>query len=584
MPQERLQVSSGMQVDPLRPVAAPVDTFNPNADKAASSKLSGLAQGLAAIYPGMQRYAGQVVEADNEKKHQEGLDLATQLSANGQSYADAVSKGLIPQHANPFFMAGLYEQMGRVMGDKEHADLITARAGDDALQNTLDQSDYEKFDAQHHSQWSKDNVDPKIQNKFFQKGYDSRLNTYAESDSQSIAREIAGRIDSQANDAQHDEMMANIQDNIRNGASPEQIAKDLNSSQDDLIAHHGRDKGSVLRTTVAAIVDAAKSDPTNGMRILEAIKSVTGKFGPLSNTTYGAEAYQKTRDYIGSEQMKMNREEEQKAREEKRTKVTDIYSQMTAALSADPHTDVTKFQQALQKVDPAAAAKLPEMVRKYNSSTVTTNAKIQTSLIAGIYDGSGDTTVETILQHAGNGDLTWQDAQEDILKLKKRAGRSKSITSDPDFIRASAELRHGFTTEQSVFNPTIADNARNADTDFQRAYEDWMDTEEGQKATAQQKTAFFNDQETKLIAHYRREYQTKPEPRMMPAKTVGTTTPSATRVVPINDLIAFAKPLKPGGPPSLAISDTARALAKRYGAKSEADVRAFMQKQLHLQP
>lgn len=601
----RLQVGSGVREQQLDVTAAPVNTFNPNAANAAGDKLAQLAQGLSTIAPEISRFAEIKQTQANDKQTAAGVAAGVEFARSGKKYADAVKAGEIPQVANPYFMMAFHEQLGRVVGDQEHRALVIARKGDENLQTTTDQADFDAFDAKHHEQWMKDNVSEKDQNSSFSTGYTSRQQTYMQSDAQMIANEIASRIGKQSNDAQHDEQMTNIQQNVLAGKTSEDIAEDLNYANEDLI-NTGRKPAEVMATTVKVVYDAALQDPQHGMAILESLKHIKGAFGPLSNTTAGNAAYVKGREDVGQLVAAAHKLENQQRDEATSAAVDDSYRKVAAARAADPHANITDIQTELAKVSPKEAASLAEFARNLQGTTIVTNDAVQSDLLMGIYTEGGETTTFSINDALKKKQITWQTAAEDYQKLDEYE-KMKGVKGplDPQYNRALGELKTRFA-EGGVFTAVSGARFNQAQGTFTADFAAFLNTEEGKKAGWKEKNEWFVHEADAVAKQFSgsfiQDHQTKADlsgkanrgavapvaPAPVAAAPAATTAKPihlpSIRVVPLPDLIAFGKPEKPNGPPSQFISDGAKAAAAKYGITSQADLIAFMHSQINTNP
>lgn len=99
---------------PLRPVAAPVDTFQGAPRPPINNSLTDLAQGLSAFDAGLKDF----MEARQAKQAQEDIlkGQAAFYQNNQQGFEDAVREGKIPAQASPTFIASYKKAQGNVAG------------------------------------------------------------------------------------------------------------------------------------------------------------------------------------------------------------------------------------------------------------------------------------------------------------------------------------------------------------------------------------------------------------------------------------------------------------------------------------
>lgn len=109
----RPQVRDITPANPIRPQAAPVDSYVRPADPA-SSPLHGLAQGLAAFDTGLSAW---LKERQQGKVEADAIRGAAEFNRNNQKeWAEAVEQGLVPAHASPIFMEGYKKAQGNLAG------------------------------------------------------------------------------------------------------------------------------------------------------------------------------------------------------------------------------------------------------------------------------------------------------------------------------------------------------------------------------------------------------------------------------------------------------------------------------------
>lgn len=157
---ERKQVRDLTGPQPLRPTAAPVDTYYRPAENEIpkplkSNSFTQLGEALAEIQPGINRFLKEKHKEYTEDELRKGARARVE---NQTRFKEAVDQGLIPEAASPWFLKGYMQQEGRLDGIDYDTKLRLAWS-QSPVSNSDDPEEISKFIADHRSTYLKERDD-----------------------------------------------------------------------------------------------------------------------------------------------------------------------------------------------------------------------------------------------------------------------------------------------------------------------------------------------------------------------------------------------------------------------------------------
>jgi hypothetical protein len=508
MADQRLQVDSLSPVQ-LRPATAPIDTYvHPTAGR----DLEALARGLSEVSPGIDKFLGVVAERSQDAAYAEGETAARKLFEQGKTIAEATRQGLYPKAANPWYMAGLKEQFGRVAADTWQSDLSGAVATDELMQKTTDLSAFDDFVRQHREQWMKDHVGDQ-RDPYFEKGFGHRADAYYADERRKFAARLEGRVENQSDDAHFAEVKKHVRDAFLRGVPVEDIALDIDGLNKNAIQNLGRSGTRVNQTTVKAIVAAAIEDTSGqGLKMLNLLKHVQGGAGALGDTGFGSKAYEEAVDKISEGVERNARREWDRDQRERELRTRDTLGTAVDMLVADPHADLSPLIGKL-KDNPSAIASLQSLQGAARTINFHTDDKTKDDLFNRIWNANPNSqeavTEQTVTASMMSGLLTAEDASWLISQMKavRQASMTKYkdaedvIFSDFNFRQELSNIKGRFAGPDGIIPRENADKAAHAEAMFREAW--WQHSQEYERRvkedpkfyeTPSQKIQFLNDQ------------------------------------------------------------------------------------------
>lgn len=424
----RLQVDPGLRTPGIQPVAAPVDSF---VRPTAGDKLGQLGSALSQISPEVQRFAGVLTDNIDANAQQEGRLAAEKLREQGLTLADATRKGVLPASKNPWYVAGLREQLGRNMADKYEGDLRAAMAQDENLQTSTNIKDFDTFTKNFRDQWQKENIAGGDQDQHFNTGFAFRAAAYENAQRNEFAGGIEQKVKQQGDQATFAEVYKHVQWTAGK-FDPEQVGADLNAVLDDLIQKQGRNGTIVMQTAAKAIAAAANDDDTgHGLQILDVMKHMKGKYGMFIASPAASSLYAEMRDKVTQNMWEQNQREAAQAKAAQQARTDGVLDQAVKELVSNPNADLRKYLPSLQG-DPQATEQLASLARNIGTLTFKTDEPVKQRLFANIWTGSGANFVSrsTVIRAMNQGQLTVGDAS--FLNEQITARDAKNKENSPE--------------------------------------------------------------------------------------------------------------------------------------------------------
>jgi hypothetical protein len=581
MPKQRLQVDSGLRAPVTRPSASPVDTFvNPGANP-----LERLAQGLAEVSPAIGRFSSVLADRLAAEETQKGEIARRKAHEQGLTLAEAQRKGDIPAQSNPWFMAGLKEQDGRVSADTWHTDLIVALSKDQDMQTTTDIGAFDTFVNKYREGWLKEKVG-EGRDQHFEVGFGHRSDAYLDEERRKFASKIEGRLKDKSDDLHFMEIKKHVRDSLSAGADLTEIAGAIDVLNDSGI-RQGRDKGALNRTTVEAVAAAAVEfdDPTLGHKALDLLTQVKAGSGAVGDTKYGSETVQKARKEIDEKAWTTNQRRIAAEKQEREVRTRDILGGAVKALSEDPNASLKGFVNAAQEADlPELIPDLANLQRNSNLLEYKTDENIKRDLYSRIWtiaDGEqGYVTEQTIVATLRRQSLTTEDANWLIDQLKKsreaRVGKGKEIFDDYNFRQELSNFPARFADIWGNIGGADGDKKALAEATFRQKWFELHASGEAQKMSEKDKITWLSDTASSVVGRQRgienKQFGKVPAPQLTPTKDVQKVLPKELVLTELDLRGAL------GGKMSPAL----KAQLQSLGLKDPSAVGAFIDSQLKL--
>lgn len=505
MPQ-RLQVGSGISPVPLTAPAKPVDTFVQPTDGIA---LQRLAQGLGKLEPSLARLSDTIWTRENKKNQEAGIAKASELYAQFQDVTKAMKAGKLQANQNPWFMAGLHEQFGRIAADRFNSDLMGAVNMDQTLKTSTNLADFDNFARSFMAGWEKQNLSD-VRDPNFERGFASKADSYLAVNRSSWASQLGNRAQTQMNDAHYADVHHTVVSEILRGVSPEGVATTINYVT-RVRRELGMNGGQLNRTTVRAIVDAAtelastgqNGDEMKAYQILDLLKKIPGGpkgSGSLADQSYGAGAYREAYRDISSQ---LAQRESAAYQTQQRNDKETVRRMETAGLNMllqNPHADMRILLARIGEVDPQAALDFTAAQQKINNATFHTNEAVKNDLFNHIWN-EGNVTPRQITAGVAAGQLTADDAKWllDMIDTASNRG-ANSILKETELQSVLNGLRDRFF--DLVPSVDKGDAVAHTKATLQWRYQQWR-MGEGANATSQQKIAWLQQEADATVSSYR---------------------------------------------------------------------------------
>src|SRR5688572_7732923 len=119
MPTKRIHVDDLEGPPQIRPTASPIDTYVRPSPVQPSAGLGDLVKSLAGFQKDIGGFLEQAAFRDQDEELKKGKLTADDIAAREKNRTDfkaAVSQGLIPAGASPWFIKGYNQQFGRLLG------------------------------------------------------------------------------------------------------------------------------------------------------------------------------------------------------------------------------------------------------------------------------------------------------------------------------------------------------------------------------------------------------------------------------------------------------------------------------------
>lgn len=428
MSRQRIQVSTDIAQPRIATPAAPVDTFVQPTD---GLNLQRLAKGLATLEPSLGQLSDVITQRENKSNYEAGTAKAAELYANFQDVTKAMKAGEIQANQNPWFMAGLREQFGRVAADRMNFEMLAAMNTDETLQTSTDVKDFDQFAQGFVSNWEKSNLGDGPRDANFERGFAAKTDAYIADTQRQWASQLDGRARNQMNAAHYAEVASTITNELRRGTGFDAIANEIDTLAGGRI-RLGANGGQINRTTVAAVIGTAEDLASHGddraFQVLDMLKSIPGGpqgVGSLAQQSFGQPAYVQTVDRIGgllqNYQTRVSQAEERKTKQ----RINDVWSNMITQSAANPNYDIQGDLEQIGMLDRTSVVGTKSAWDAIFSDTYKTDERVYANLFNAIWNDPDRSMVTpaTIASALQSRKLTRQ-AAADLIGEWKRAHES----------------------------------------------------------------------------------------------------------------------------------------------------------------
>jgi hypothetical protein len=436
-------------------------------------------------------------QKQSQEKAQEGQDLASQLALQGESYRSAVEKGLIPEHGNPFFVAGVKEQFGRVMADKmgeafrEHM-----KTNPEMLQST-DPADFDKNVQWFQEEWMGANIPPDKKDRFFNTGFASRAVAQMQANREQFDGIVANNLSNLSIASLHEETANHIA-NSWGKVSVEESAADLATLRSDMVAQ-GRSPIQVDRTMYQAILATAKREKNLDMlHLADLIKGRDGTSLAHHEGDASETELLKARDYITGS-LRSDAENERVAKNTKDQERTDAaFGEAFTRLLQNPSAAIVDLADSVKDIGNGAASAAVLRARDMvQSATQFDDPTVERQLFTKIW-GEGTGTARDVMTAFNRGGLSIQRAQQLIDYIKARDANNRQgalLERQAVAAEAQAAAAQQQAYNQIVNDPLLSDELNALPNRFPKGAMGQIDPSVGdaiQYARASLKRAYFN--------------------------------------------------------------------------------------------
>lgn len=452
MAQQRVQVGDLSQPN-LRPAAAPVDTF---VQTNGGQGLKQLAAGLAGIVPTLNRWSDNLAERDQQSKLDAGRAKARELGGEAKTLAAAVKDGKIPEAANPWFRAGLQEQIGRVAADQWGAQLTVDLANDPAMQNSTNVADFDSFVQSHRQKFMEQNS-LGGQDRFFTNGFGSMSDAYIHNERNQFAADVARRVVTQNDQAVGSRVYAGVRASLDNHIDAATIAEDLTHLADEQYRLNPKGGERINRTITEAVVRLGKDrlDSSFVRDILSKVKTgVTDKTGnrlTLDTTQNTGDAIRDAEQWIGDAKAHQwdleNRREKHEAEP-----IMDEFIKTLSTAKDPAEIDMKPFIERMAKADPTGIETLKQLRRTWVEGTFEGNPRVEAEMYRRVFDTHDITMSQLADSYVGTRQISRVVFQTLANELQQQAqsareGRGRGLLGDPDLAKVQQRVRGLFVAE-----------------------------------------------------------------------------------------------------------------------------------------
>lgn len=304
-------------------------------DNGAGQDLNQVARALAEVAPALGRFSDQLATEQQQSDTLKGQQTARDLAASGKSYAQAIKEGKISPSESPWFRYGAQEQFGRVSASRFSAALNTAILSG-PLKDSTDPADFDKFLGDFRANWLKENVGESTQ--AFNVGF-ADSDQDIESARKAFAQIAGKNLESKVLDDAYELQRRTIENN---GTDLDATAKAIKAANDERYALNPNSGREINRTTVKAVIDAARK--ANDPSILQLLDKIPG--GPrgskLSDISEFADQIADADAQIRSERNQRYNFDEKLAKKQKAQDVAQVYTDLSTAFT-EAGTGVSTF-------------------------------------------------------------------------------------------------------------------------------------------------------------------------------------------------------------------------------------------------
>jgi hypothetical protein len=508
-------------------------------DAGAGQDLNQIARALSEVAPALGRFSDQLAQEKQQSDTLKGQQLARDLSASGKSYAQAIKEGKISPSESPWFRYGAQEQFGRVSASRFSAALNTAILSG-PLKDSTDPADFDKFLGDFRSNWLKENVGEAT--RAFNVGF-ADSDQDIESARKAFAQIAGKNLESKVLDDAYELQRRTIGNN---GTDLDATAKAIKAANDERYALNPNSGREINRTTVKAVIDAARK--ANDPSILQLLDKIPG--GPrgskLSDIAEFADQIADADAQIRSERNQRYSFEAKQAKQQQSKDVAQTYTDLSAALteaganagSFDIHPFVNRFLALGLGDQTEKLLKLRDAYAHPSTAPEDENLAIGMMTRADRGELTLDAASDAVTEHL----ISLATYNKLVSKIKRSGasggdGQPLAVFSERPLSLGIASIKNVFGAEFGFDNREAASRSQLAADEFQANYVAYREGE-GADATPEQINAFVQQQRDQLFAKY-----------AGPAIAQGGSIPDLTKIQESVGEGSKAAPAKASAPP-----------------------------------
>lgn len=432
-----------MALTPIQPQASPVESFvRPQAPAlpVGPSRLDELSHALSFFTPALTQTLDHHVDRVTQKEIDSATAKRTETALN---YKEAVSKGIIQAHQNPFFIQAWQEQDGKVAADKYNADLQTALVVGD-FASSVDPNQTEPLLNTFRTNWMKQQgIDSG--NKDFMNGFAKHASAYEAAVRDHQGEAVGQRIQARAQEGLFQSAQGEFDAALQKNLPASETADGLKIVMDRMILG-----GMPPQQANRIILDAAvaKSIETGSMHpfdVLDTLKTGSGYLGRTADATQAREVMQnRINDHIAATDAHAHSQKVWDDQETDQSVTADIFAQVFQnSLNGKVTTlqDMAPDILALAKVNPARAETMKQLVLdSAKPKTTYDSPSVSSQLTVDLYEGRL-TNGQIVAAHV-IGSLTLETTSKLLDKLHDFTRQSSSDA------QAAADRAHAQRREQ----------------------------------------------------------------------------------------------------------------------------------------
>lgn len=375
----------------IRPAASPVSRYTAPVQpthRVGPSKASQVAEALSGFFPELNEF----VEHELDRRDQEAIQQAIELrSKNAVQWKEAVNKGIVPLHSNPWFEKQWKTMDGSVLADEYNKDLLIALSSG-PLANSTSQEESDKLLDAFKQNWRNEHVsDP---DRDFIAGFDRKATAYEVQARNHQAAVVGNNMVAAAGEAFSQNMQGILDEVNTRGLSVGAVADAINDEKEKAL-FVGMDPKDVNALILEGVATEARSRLDISLfDVLGEIRTGTGTLGGTTNA-------RKLREQVTNQ----------------------IYSELRQRDDYEYTKDVRKRAEIVRTANAAIGARLIQDLQRGQPTTI---ESVQTELDAIIAQGEvshAQSLVSAIIKTQKEPDRPENELVKNKLYIDTYAGR-----------------------------------------------------------------------------------------------------------------------------------------------------------------